>query len=179
MGPAAYFYAMEPRAPQDAKTPPLTRRGAAGLLLAAVLLALCGPVTGPYQQAAAQQAIRDLSAPDAQARLESGELLLIDVRSRPEWTQTRIAEGALPITIHDPDGAKSFIAKVMAAAGGERGRPIAFICATGVRSAYAYNLLREAGYSNLYNVTEGMLGNPRYGPGWLKRGLPTQRCSGC
>jgi rhodanese-related sulfurtransferase len=148
--------------------------GALGLLL------LAGPAGGPYQRAGAQgQAQRSLSAAEAEALMSKGELLLVDVRSKPEWVQTRIAEGALPITIHDPEGKAAFVEKVAAAAGGETGRPIAFICATGVRSAYAYQLLEERGFTNLYNVPEGMLGNPRHGPGWLKRGLPTERCTTC
>jgi len=159
--------------------PETSRRQFTRALLAIGLLALSGPASGPYQQAAAQQAIRDLAAPQAQRRLGDGERLLIDVRSKLEWGQTGVPKGAKAITIHNPEGVASFIGKVRAAAGGDSARPIAFICATGVRSAYAYSLLREAGFSELYNVTEGMLGNPRHGPGWLKRGLPTESCPDC
>jgi hypothetical protein len=38
--------------------------------------------------------------------------------------------------------------------------------------------LNEAGYTQVFNIREGMLGNTD-GPGWLARGLPTDDCSGC
>lgn len=171
---------MEPSRASLRGGPPETRRRLLAGAAALGLLFLAGPAGGPFQRAAAQSgAQRTLSAPEAGERLAAGELLLIDVRSQPEWLQTRIAQGALPITIHDPQGKAAFAEKVAAAAGGEKDRPIAFICASGVRSAYAYQLLAERGFTNLYNVSEGMLGNPRHGPGWLERGLPTERCSGC
>jgi hypothetical protein len=33
------------------------------------------------------------------------------------------------------------------------------------------NLLENAGFTNIIDVPEGMMGS-RAGPGWLKRGLP-------
>ena len=160
------------------KSSPGTRRSFLAVLLSVGLLTLAGPVGGPYQTASAQ-AQSKLSAPEAQKRLSTGDLLLIDVRSLEEWKKTGIAQGAAAITIHDPDGIRAFVDKVVRAADGRRDRPIAFICATGVRSAYAQKLMSDAGYTELYNVSEGMMGNPRYGPGWLKRGLPVQACDAC
>ncbi|MEJ1995217.1 MAG: rhodanese-like domain-containing protein [Limibacillus sp.] len=157
----------------------ISPRRLASALFAFTLLVLVGPANGPYQRAAAQQPVPDLSAPEAEARMQEDGLLLIDVRSKLEWAETGIPKGAEAITIHEPRGVGYFVMKVSEAAGGERDRPIAFICATGVRSAYAYSLLKEAGFSELYNITEGMLGNPRHGPGWLKRGLPTEPCPDC
>ncbi len=165
------------KAPKPAPSPPTRRRILAGAL-ALGLLGLAGPTAGPYQRASAQAELRSLSAPEAERRLSEGELMLIDVRSIPEWRQTRIAKGARTITIHDPAGVDAFVEKVAAAAG-ERDRPIAFICASGVRSAYAYKLMSDAGFTNLYNVTEGMMGAPAHGPGWLKRQLPTEPCEAC
>ena len=165
------------QAPKAARSRPSRRHLLAGGL-ALALLGLVGPTSGPYQRASAQAELRSLSAPEAERRVSEGDLMLIDVRSIPEWRQTRIAKGARTITIHDPEGIEAFVAKVAAAAG-ERDRPIAFICARGVRSAYAYKLMSDAGFTNLYNVTEGMKGNPAHGPGWLKRQLPTEPCEGC
>jgi rhodanese-related sulfurtransferase len=59
-----------------------------------------------------------------------------------------------------------------------RNRPIALICARGNRSSLASSALAEAGYTQVYNIREGMLGSPD-GPGWLARGLPTDPCSTC
>ena len=50
-------------------------------------------------------------------------------------------------------------------------RPLALICATGIRSASVLRALRLAGYDDFIDVSEGMLGSDR-GPGWIKAGLP-------
>ncbi|MEQ8195281.1 MAG: rhodanese-like domain-containing protein [Rhodospirillales bacterium] len=117
-----------------------------------------------------------LSVEETLRRVQSNQITLIDVRSPAEWRQAGIAKGAKTITIHDPLGAAGFVAKVTAALAGDLERPVALICATGVRSRRAERILRRAGVRNVHNVREGMLGNLRDGPGWLKRGLPTQPC---
>ena len=56
--------------------------------------------------------------------------------------------------------------------------PIALICAGGVRSRHAARLLHQRGYTQVTDIREGMFGS-RSGPGWLRRGLPTEACDGC
>jgi len=61
-------------------------------------------------------------------------------------------------------------------------KPVATICAAGVRSDRTQTWLLEAGYQPVMNVREGMLGRWRpfepAQPGWLKRGLPTEPWTG-
>jgi rhodanese-related sulfurtransferase len=38
--------------------------------------------------------------------------------------------------------------------------------------------LQEMGFSRVYNVKEGMAGSGA-GPGWVRRGLPVERCQTC
>jgi rhodanese-related sulfurtransferase len=57
---------------------------------------------------------------------------------------------------------------------GSRRRPIALICAVGNRSAFLQGWLRKAGFENVFDVTEGMVGGRR-GAGWIKTGLPVRR----
>jgi rhodanese-related sulfurtransferase len=38
--------------------------------------------------------------------------------------------------------------------------------------------LREAGFTQVYNIKEGMMGSSA-GPGWIARGLPLEACGGC
>ena len=116
-----------------------------------------------------------LSADETHKRLAANQLTLIDVRSPLEWRQTGIAKGAKAITIHDPLGAAGFVSKIKASLRGNFNRPIALICAVGVRSTRAYQILKRAGIKRVYNVREGMLGNTTDGPGWLKRELPVER----
>ena len=57
-------------------------------------------------------------------------------------------------------------------------RPIALICARGNRSTHAQRILRNAGFTRVYNIREGMFGS-RDGPGWLSQTLPTEPCRTC
>jgi rhodanese-related sulfurtransferase len=108
-----------------------------------------------------------LSPPEAHAAARDGTLLLVDVRRPDEWAGTGIGAGALPLDMRRPD----FEAALLDAAGGDRSQPIALICARGVRSRSLSARLRDAGFTNVMDVPEGMLGSGA-GPGWLRRGLP-------
>ena len=54
--------------------------------------------------------------------------------------------------------------------------PIALICRTGNRTTQVQRYLQSQGFTNVYNVKEGMAGSGA-GPGWLKRGLPVETCT--
>ncbi|MCA0872454.1 rhodanese-like domain-containing protein [Seohaeicola saemankumensis] len=110
-----------------------------------------------------------LSVRQAHERAMAGDIVLIDIRTPQEWRQTGIAEGARPIDMRRDD----FLAALRGAAGPDPAAPIALICARGVRSARLSLQLSAAGYGNIMDVPEGMLGS-RAGPGWLASGLPVQ-----
>jgi rhodanese-related sulfurtransferase len=120
-----------------------------------------------------------VSAPAALASAAKGDVTLVDVRSAREWRQTGVATGAKRVTIHNPNGIKAFVAEMVRAVGGDKSKPVALICAAGVRSDRAEKILTAAGFTNLQNVSEGMLGRPDAGPGWLNRGLPVTPCPEC
>lgn len=113
-----------------------------------------------------------VTAPAARTAAMAGDVVIVDVRSPREWRQTGVATGAKTVTIHNRNGTKGFVAEMMKAVGGDKSRPLALICAAGVRSARALKILTAAGFTQIQNVSEGMLGRPDAGPGWLKRGLP-------
>ena len=119
-----------------------------------------------------------IAADEALRRSQAGELLIVDVRSPREWRQTGLPKGAAAVTIHDPNGPEGFLAAMLSAAGGDKAKPIALICASGVRSNRAHRFLEAKGFSAVLDVSEGMLGR-RDKPGWLKRGLPTEPCKSC
>lgn len=108
-----------------------------------------------------------LSAPDAQAKVASGDIVLLDIRSRGEWADTGLAEGAWPVSMHEPD----FGVRLRAILAAFPPEQIALICATGGRTAHVANILRQNGIDGVVDVSEGMMGNPR-GPGWIARGMP-------
>ncbi|MEO0972381.1 MAG: rhodanese-like domain-containing protein [Pseudomonadota bacterium] len=107
-----------------------------------------------------------VDAPTALERTETGAAVLIDVRTREEWRDTGVAAGARTLALQDPD----FLGRLHAYVEGERTRPVLLICRTGRRSAYAGTLLQRAGFTQIFNVAEGMAGSSA-GPGWLARGL--------
>ncbi|MFQ5626570.1 MAG: rhodanese-like domain-containing protein [Methyloligellaceae bacterium] len=127
-----------------------------------VFLALC---LGPAVPAFAEPA--RLSAAKAHQKAATNQLVLIDIRSPGEWRDTGIGASATPISMHLP----GFMEKVAKATGGDTSRPVAVICASGGRSSVIAPKLEQAGYTNITNVVEGMLGG-RYGKGWIPSGLP-------
>jgi rhodanese-related sulfurtransferase len=120
-----------------------------------------------------------LTAPAAAAAAAKGETTIVDVRSPREWRQTGIATGARAVSIHNPNGTRAFVREMEKTVAGDKSRPVALICAAGVRSSRAARILSAAGFTNLQNISEGMLGRPDAGPGWLKRGLPVTPCTEC
>ncbi len=146
---------------------PLKRYALAAISLVLLSTTACSGESGPA-----------LSAPDAYAQSQAGTLTLIDIRRPDEWKQTGVAQGALQINMAHPQGTAGFIQQVEAEVDGNKDAPIGLICRTGNRTTQMQRALTEAGYTRVYNVTEGMAGSGA-GPGWLARGLPVEACSNC
>ena len=108
-----------------------------------------------------------LGVAQAHAAAMAGDLLLVDIRRPDEWALTGVGEGAVPIDMRRQD----FETVLLARAGGNLNQPIALICARGVRSRHLAKRLSDAGFAQVLDVPEGMLGSGA-GPGWLAQGLP-------
>lgn len=119
-----------------------------------------------------------LTAPEAYAKAQAGTLTLIDIRHPREWRQTGVAKGALRIDMTDTQGEAGFVQRVSTQMGGHKNAPIGLLSLAGNRGANAQHVLREAGFTEVYNVREGMNGSSA-GPGWIARGLPLQPCPDC
>lgn len=118
----------------------------------------------------------DLSAPEAAAQVQSGKLILIDIRTPPEWKETGVARGARQVNMLHPQGAKGFTDQLLGELKGNRNTPIALICRTGNRTTQVQRYLQSVGFAQVYNIREGMAGSAA-GPGWIKRGLPVETCT--
>lgn len=140
-----------------------------GFALALLLL-----VTGT----AAADAVR-ITADSAYDGVRGGQLTLIDIRSPEEWRDSGLPAGALAITMHDPGGKEAFAKAVLRAVKGDKTKPIAVICAVGRRSRWAQNFLTKQGHVQVRDVSEGMFGRGKHLPGWIRRGLPVERCPRC
>ncbi|MGL4174948.1 MAG: rhodanese-like domain-containing protein [Dermatophilaceae bacterium] len=113
------------------------------------------------------------------------DAVLVDVRTRAEWTYVGVPElpgdgGELAFVEWSrfPDGAlnEEFVDEVRAA-GAEPGRPVYLLCRSGVRSVAAAEALSAAGLGPAYNVLDGFEGphdaaGHRTVSGWKNAGLP-------
>jgi rhodanese-related sulfurtransferase len=140
--------------------------GAAVLCLAA--LGLVGPGLF-YDALTEERAGGVLDAGEAFALAQAGKLVLVDIRRPEEWERTGRPAGSFALDMRREDFEVA-LAKIV---GGDRNAPVALICARGVRSARMSNRLLAAGFENVRDVPEGMLGSST-GPGWLDRGLPVE-----
>ena len=110
-----------------------------------------------------------MSAQRAHDLARSGDVLLIDIRRPEEWRDTGIGESAQAVSMHE----KGFVEKLLKLTGGDRSKPLALICAAGVRSSFLRSQLSQIGFTSVIDVSEGMLGSAA-GHGWLKAGLPVK-----
>ena len=111
-----------------------------------------------------------MTAEEAHRAHKAGEVVLIDIRTPEEWADGGMPEGAVPLTLQDPD-INAKLNAILARAGD---RPLALICRTGGRSGWLSAQLESAGLTNVIDVTEGVYGSAA-GPGWIRRGLPVER----
>lgn len=140
-------------------------------LLASVVLAFA-------LTACADERNGNLSAVEAFALAESGEITLIDIRRPEEWRQTGVAKGVNTINMLHPQGMGGFAREVYATVGQDLDAPIVLICRTGNRTSRLQPILAEMGFTNVRHVPEGMIGS-RAGPGWIRSGLPVEACQAC
>ncbi len=118
---------------------------------------LAGGMTNWRQERHPATQTERLAADDLLARLAREPLLqLLDVRELSEW-KTGHVPGSLFTPWHDISGIPE---------GLDPARPIAVICAAGVRAATAASLLRLHGATRVIHVTDG--GVPRLAAGGLR-----------
>lgn len=103
-----------------------------------------------------------LTANEANAALEAGTAVLVDVREPAEWS-SGVAKPAALLAMSDLRGTRSgwkpFLEK-------NRGKQIIVYCASGARSSSVASLLKKEGH-NAVNL--GSFSN------WAGAGLPTRR----
>jgi len=89
--------------------------------------------------------------------LNSGEIILVDVRETDEYAREHIPGSVLsPLSMFDADVFPAF-----------PGKRIVFACAVGKRSAAAAKQLVKTGYGSVVNMTGGLLA-------WKEAGFGTE-----
>ena len=147
-----------------------TRRAvlaAGGLSLAGVAGWSLGGQTLFYSALTPETSAAGLSVQDAFGLAQSGQIILVDIRRPDEWAATGSPVGSVQIDMRRND----LEAALQQLRTDQPDLPIAVICMRGVRSARLTNRLLEAGFTEILDVPEGMLGSAA-GPGWVRRGLP-------
>jgi len=112
------------------------------------------------------------------ALFKSGEIELIDTRTRAERDLVGYVPGSILIEWYDYPAKKRnerFVDELKKKA--EPDRPVAFLCRSGVRSRDAAALATENGYASAFNVLHGFEGDKnaagqRVVNGWRVDGLP-------
>ncbi len=143
--------------------------GAGALVLVGVGFAATGG-QNLFYAALSENVDQQISVEAAYRMAEAGEILLIDIRRPDEW-----AASGSPASGHRLDMRREdFTDALLELTGGAQDARVALICARGVRSSRLTNRLIEAGFTNIIDVPEGMLGSAA-GPGWVRAGLPVDR----
>jgi molybdopterin/thiamine biosynthesis adenylyltransferase/rhodanese-related sulfurtransferase len=101
--------------------------------------------------------IEEIDAAATRARLDDGDVALVDVREPAEWSQ-----GHIPGAVHVPRG--NLESRIESAVS-DRSRPVVLYCASGSRSAFAARTLLELGYEDVASLAGGFLD-------WKRNGFP-------
>ena len=119
----------------------------------------------------------ELSAIDA-AKEMSNNLIIIDVRNKEEWKETGIIPNSLLIQMLSAGRTirKEYISELLIALGEDKDIKAAIICHSGGRSSATVELLKNEGFNNIFNISEGMVGIGST-TGWINRNLPLIACN--
>jgi rhodanese-related sulfurtransferase len=101
--------------------------------------------------AAANAAVAKLSPAEAQAKMKSGDVLVVDVRDPPEVQQSGKLRGAVAVS----RGMLEFRADAEMPSHNpafQKQKTVLVYCASGGRSALAGKLLKDMGYPDVYNI---------------------------
>lgn len=95
----------------------------------------------------AKSEITEIDTAEAQARIEAGGVLVLDVREPDEFEQ-----GTLANVLHIPRG---HLEAQIEGRATDRDQEIIVYCAGGIRSAFAARTLQELGYTNVLSMAGG------------------------
>lgn len=141
----------------------------AGVIAIGGSTALAAKVFNVFADAEAEGA---LSVEMAHEQATNGEIYLVDIRRPDEWSRTGVAAPAILLDMRRSDF-EDVLRSLLNASGT---RPIALICARGVRSNRTNARLLDAGFLDILDVPEGMSGSWA-GAGWISKGLPLRKPS--
>jgi len=89
--------------------------------------------------------------------LENSDMVIVDIRTEPEWQQSGIVSGSHCVTFFGMDGsydAEGFLKKMDELGG--KNKEIGLICRTGSRTSQVANFMAQQGY-NVKNLMGGVM----------------------
>src|SRR5215211_3474013 len=110
-----------------------------------------------------RQEISEVEATRARELIESGDVLVVDVREQDEWD-----EGHIPGAVHIPRG---YLESRIERAASDPTRAIVLYCASGNRSAFGARALDELGYEDVSSLSGGFTD-------WKRNGFPVELNAG-
>lgn len=119
-------------------------------IFATVVLTACGQTTAPDKKQDTKTApavAKNVNASEAKDIMSKQGVQILDVRTQDE-TANGMIDGAVNCDFYSPD----FMQKAGAL---DKNRPVVVYCAAGGRSAKAMKQLQEAGFKEIYNVSQG------------------------
>jgi rhodanese-related sulfurtransferase len=136
-----------------------------GLAVRLLTCVICAELSNPTLSA--EGSPRGVSAAEAHAAAVRGDTFLIDVRE-PYEIARGAPEGTGAEIPYRLDGSRNdqFVSEVTLAVAGHRLSDITLICARGVRSAAARDLLSRHGFSNVKSLVGGFAA-------WRSSGMPS------
>lgn len=96
---------------------------------------------------------------EARAKLETGEPLLLDVRTRGEYAAQHVP-GSLLIPLNELTNRLDELADY-------KTRDVLVLCRSGNRSRAASGILTDAGFTSVFNIDGGIIG-------WAREGFPVE-----
>ena len=119
----------------------------------------------------------EITAVKAAESMKNG-LIIIDVRSKEEWKETGIIPNSILIQMLSSGRTirKEYISELLTTLGEDKDVNVAIICHSGGRSSATVSMLQDKGFNNIFNISEGMVGNGST-TGWVNRNLPLIACT--
>ena len=94
-------------------------------------------------------------------QMMADDIVIIDVRLNEEWVESGVIKGSKLITYFDRENRpmlKEFLLLANKTLANNKSKPVVLVCRSGVRSIVASEALDKAGYRQVYNLKDGILG---------------------
>jgi len=97
-----------------------------------------------------EQGTHNVNVPQFEELVKGGKGIVLDVRTPKEFAEGHI-DGAININYYDPNFKAQVEQKI------DKSKPVYIYCRSGGRSSKAMLIMKDSGYSTLYNLLGGII----------------------